>query len=890
MVHVSNVALLMTAAFAAFHEYQSAGRTVSIYKSNSNAALSDYSNFCEQQGQHWFVPQSAADGILLIQTADQIDDAHEWIITKTSFNVGAGTWGGFDVRSAVDGWQCAYGCPNNGPFYAIRRVSNSLCDPQEFGVTKCWDSGHAYDFLVCQGNAHYAMCGDVQHNDQASRVKYMDLEVNAPNACSSETQYATCNNGNLGSWSGSYQYDSCKVNAMCGDIQHNAQISRIRYMDPEVKHPYACSSETQYATCNDGILGAWSGSEYVYETCRVLTDPPTVAPTHCPTPDRGGGLIDVTASEVLSNGRLILDFRYSYAVSEFELAMNAVQFSYSAAIPNDWNVDSDTCVGFINREFTYNQLQQSVDFYVENGDVYFTVDSSFEYTTTKSITIDGVTHELPETIERSKTLPFKLHVPETTTLSVGVTNNQDSPDPDDFIYPPLKSKSPTISAPTSSPSISAPTTGPSASPTYSEPTLVPTSSDPTNMPTKTPSHDPSYSQPTQSPSISQPSLSPIPEAKVLASIISVVAEETRQLGTYPQVDITYTTVIKRPWSLTNPEAEGNAIAETPTYSELKSGTCDTFTEMPAFLQSPRFYCQTWNLQFGGDKRCSSEARNVAVTYDATEPRGTEEDVELSWGFDLGFSSAFDCSEDLGSFQIAITVEGSSGGNTNFENPGEAYLDDWYYFRIGASSGAPITEINIMALEIMTPQGVPLCENCETIEALQIGVSDYSPDNFIVQLILDSSVFGGHLSTKMEFTFEITMSPERRRRLKVDDPRLVKESVTLYLSPKDYDTKIDAFKPTAAGNPFPPTPRPTQPLLAKSLGGSTDTFSESTSKSSSLIYVGIGGGFLLILALVGGYYWQSKKSNTDLVDFETKDTELSVSRGGEELAEPIVEIS
>jgi hypothetical protein len=698
----------------------------------------------------------------------------------------------------------------------------------------------------------------------------------------SEEQDRLCTDGAFSDWSGSYSISDCSVNY---DIDCVVEISECTA---------SCETTTERSVT---VLTPQNGEGAACEEpkdCQnrdgaCLTDAPTVAPTDCPTPDMGGGMIDVTASEVIPNGRLILDFRYSYAVSEFELAMNAAQYSYSAAIPNDWNVDSDTCVGFINREFTYNQLQQSVDFNVENGDVYFAIDSSFEYTTTKTTTINGETHEWQQTIQRNKNLPFKLHVPETTTLSVGVTNNQDSPDPDDFIYPSLKSKSPTISAPTNSPSVSAPTTGPSASPTYSEPTLVPTSSDPTNMPTKTPSHDPSYTQPTQSPSISQPSLSPIPDAKVLASIISVVAEETRQLGTYPQVDITYTTVIKMPWSLTNPEAEGNAIAETPTYSELKSGTCDTFTEMPAFLQSPRFYCQTWNLQFGGDKRCSSEARNVAVTYDATEPRGTEEDVELSWGFDLGFSSAFDCSEDLGSFQIAITVEGSSGGNTNFENPGEAYLDDWYYFRIGASSGAPITEINIMALEIMTPQGVPLCENCETIDALQIGVSDYSPDNFIIQLILDSSVFGGHLSTKIDFTFEITMSPERRRRLKVEDPRQVKETVTLYLS-KDYDTKVDASKPTAAGNPFPPTPRPTQPLLAKSLGGSTDTFTESTSKSSSLIYVGIGGGFLLILALVGGFYWQSKKSNTDLVDFETKDTELSVSRGGEELAEPIVEIS
>jgi hypothetical protein len=137
---------------------------------------------------------------------------------------------------------------------------------------------------------------------------------------------------------------------------------------------------------------------------------------------------------------VFLDFRYSYVISEFELAMNKDIYSYSAEAPNDWNIDADTCTGFINREFTYTQLQQSVDFTVQNGFVYFAVDSAFKYTTMESTVIDGVEHEWGQTVDREKDLPFKLYVPEKTTLTVGVTSNQDDPDPDDFIHDPIQSK------------------------------------------------------------------------------------------------------------------------------------------------------------------------------------------------------------------------------------------------------------------------------------------------------------------------------------------------------------------------------------------------------------------------------------------------------------------
>lgn len=34
--------------------------------------------------------------------------------------------------------------------WAIRKWSTSFCDPDDYGVTKCWDDSHIYDWLVCQ--------------------------------------------------------------------------------------------------------------------------------------------------------------------------------------------------------------------------------------------------------------------------------------------------------------------------------------------------------------------------------------------------------------------------------------------------------------------------------------------------------------------------------------------------------------------------------------------------------------------------------------------------------------------------------------------------------------------------------------------------------------------
>ena len=134
------------APWVAFNQYSSAGRTVYIFKSNPNAALSTYTSFCEGKGLAWFTPKSQSDAQTLINNAYALDSHHTWIITKNTTT--AGTFGGYSVT--VDSASCvAY---SNSGFSAIRKWACSYCDPENHGVTKCWDSDHQYDWLVCEGS------------------------------------------------------------------------------------------------------------------------------------------------------------------------------------------------------------------------------------------------------------------------------------------------------------------------------------------------------------------------------------------------------------------------------------------------------------------------------------------------------------------------------------------------------------------------------------------------------------------------------------------------------------------------------------------------------------------------------------------------------------------
>jgi hypothetical protein len=119
-----------------------------------------------------------------------------------------------------------------------------------------------------------ADCGDVGSGSQAVRVRYREPQVPYGQACVSEEQHATCEDGALGAWTGSFVEEACAASqpSDCGAVAHGGFAERTRFEAPTVGYGQKCVSETQTAPCHDGSLGAWSGS-FAFEGCVV--EPPS---------------------------------------------------------------------------------------------------------------------------------------------------------------------------------------------------------------------------------------------------------------------------------------------------------------------------------------------------------------------------------------------------------------------------------------------------------------------------------------------------------------------------------------------------------------------------------------------------------------------------------------
>ena len=126
-----------------YSSWTSEGRSVYVFKSVSNTSLSNYTTFCEDKGLNWFVPLSQSDAQTVITQCYSLDYHHTWIITYN--NTSAGTWGGYSVSTDSTG-----GDYSSSGFSAIRKWSSSYCDPETWDKTNCWDSGHTYDWLICE--------------------------------------------------------------------------------------------------------------------------------------------------------------------------------------------------------------------------------------------------------------------------------------------------------------------------------------------------------------------------------------------------------------------------------------------------------------------------------------------------------------------------------------------------------------------------------------------------------------------------------------------------------------------------------------------------------------------------------------------------------------------
>jgi hypothetical protein len=138
-------------------------------------------------------------------------------------------------------------------------------------VWSVWSGTFTYETCTVAAPAD---CEGADHGEDASRVRYSTASVAYGEECESETQTASCDDGVLGAWSGTYTFEACTPDdggLPCGSTPSGQDETRERYAAATVPFGQTCTAETQTRSCDDGVLGDWTGT-YTNENCTV--DPP----------------------------------------------------------------------------------------------------------------------------------------------------------------------------------------------------------------------------------------------------------------------------------------------------------------------------------------------------------------------------------------------------------------------------------------------------------------------------------------------------------------------------------------------------------------------------------------------------------------------------------------
>ena len=126
-----------------------------------------------------------------------------------------------------------------------------------FGLLKSSDKADGQIGYTPMINKPPLACGAVAHGATTSRVMYSAASVTEPTTCTSETQTATCFDGTLSAYSGTFTNASCSA-------------SRTRYSTASTTCPASCAGETQTQSCSGGSCGGWSGT-YTNASCTQST-------------------------------------------------------------------------------------------------------------------------------------------------------------------------------------------------------------------------------------------------------------------------------------------------------------------------------------------------------------------------------------------------------------------------------------------------------------------------------------------------------------------------------------------------------------------------------------------------------------------------------------------
>jgi hypothetical protein len=135
------------------------------------------------------------------------------------------------------------------------------------GSWSAWNGD--YTFPSCS-IANAAACDGVAHGQNQTRTTFASTSVPFGQICVSENQIRSCNNGTWSAWSGSYTHLQCQVLAAqdCEGVAHGQSQTRTAFAAATVPYGQSCQSQNQSRTCNNGSWGSWSGT-YTFISCSV---------------------------------------------------------------------------------------------------------------------------------------------------------------------------------------------------------------------------------------------------------------------------------------------------------------------------------------------------------------------------------------------------------------------------------------------------------------------------------------------------------------------------------------------------------------------------------------------------------------------------------------------
>jgi hypothetical protein len=300
-----------------------------------------------------------------------------------------------------------------------------------------------------------------------------------------------------------------------------------------------------------------------------------------------------------------------------------------------------------------------------------------------------------------------------------------------------------------------PTVMPTEEPS-SIPSLSPSTSKPTDIPTSLPSVDPTV-MPTDHPS-AFPTESPIDDAFVVWMINAIASEIS--IDDEPWIEVEFTTATSHPWTLDYENATSEYIVELHEFEKTEQWDCGN-------VNGRKSLCQTFSMKFTTKPDCDSARRDILITFLAeyTNSNSHQQVKKVTLPIEISGSSAFQCAENIGTFEIATETWLSLDGDDFVapSNISEVVIGEDLYLKVAFSSGT--NNIETVGVEdiLISTSSIPYnmrCTDCQDNANINFTVIDDSHSEFTFKITFAEEIFNEPQAVTIRFNFYVTYQLRR----------------------------------------------------------------------------------------------------------------------------------